>query len=160
MNAAKISPETVKSLTLIASAGLGAEINSAYLKGFSESQSRRELKPHVELLFNDPSMVTRQLLEDLLKFKRIDGVQESLLKIRNGFIQDDLQVNQWRDVLENESLKTLAIWGDNDQILPSNHTRELPTHVQVQILEGYGHMVQMEAAMEVNRLILQFWENR
>ena len=159
MNAAKISPETVKSLTLIASAGLGAEINSAYLKGFSESQSRRELKPHVELLFNDPSLVTRQLLEDLLKFKRIDGVQESLLKIRNDFIQDDLQVNQWRDVLENESLKTLAIWGDNDQILPSNHTSELPTHVQVQILEGYGHMVQMEAAMEVNRLILQFWEN-
>ena len=159
MNVAKISPETVKSLTLIASAGLGAEINSTYLKGFSESQSRRELKPHVELLFNDPSLVTRQLLEDLLKFKRIDGVQESLLKIRNDFIQDDLQVNQWRDVLENESLKTLAIWGDNDQILPSNHTSDLPTHVQVQILEGYGHMVQMEAAMEVNRLILQFWEN-
>ena len=159
MNAAKISPETVKSLTLIASAGLGAEINSSYLKGFSESQSRRELKPHVELLFNDPSLVTRQLLEDLLKFKRIDGVQESLLKIREGFIQDDLQVSQWRDVLENESLKTLAIWGDNDQILPSNHTNELPTHVQVHILEGYGHMVQMEAAMEVNRLILQFWEN-
>ena len=159
MNVAKISPETVKSLTLIASAGLGAEINSAYLKGFSESQSRRELKPHVEVLFNDPSLVTRQLLEDLLKFKRIDGVQESLLKIRNDFIQDGLQVNQWRDVLENESLKTLAIWGDNDQILPSNHTSELPTHVQVQILEGYGHMVQMEAAMEVNHLILQFWEN-
>ena len=159
MNVAKISPETVKSLTLIASAGLGAEINSSYLKGFSESQSRRELKPHVELLFNDPSLVTRQLLEDLLKFKRIDGVQESLLKIRNDFIQDGLQVNQWRDVLENESLKTLAIWGDNDQILPSNHTSDLPTHVQVQILEGYGHMVQMEAAMEVNRLILQFWEN-
>ena len=159
MNVAKISPEMVKSLTLIASAGLGAEINSAYLKGFSESQSRRELKPHVEVLFNDSSLVTRQLLEDLLKFKRIDGVQESLLKIRNGFIQDDLQVNQWRDVLENKSLKTLAIWGDNDQILPSNHTSELPTHVQVQILEGYGHMVQMEAAMEVNRLILQFWEN-
>ena len=159
MNAAKISPETVKSLPLIASAGLGAEINSAYLKGFIESQSRRELKPHVELLFTAPSLVTRQLLEDLLKFKRIDGVQESLLKIRNDFIQDDLQVNQWRDVLENESLKTLAIWGDNDQILPSNHTSELPTHVQVQILEGYGHMVQMEAAMEVNRLILQFWEN-
>ena len=159
MNAAKISPETVKSLTLIASAGLGAEINSAYLKGFSESQSRRELKPHVELLFNDSSLVTRQLLEDLLKFKRIDGVQESLLKIRKGFIQDDLQVNQWRDLLENESLKTLAIWGNNDRILPSDHAFGLPVHVQVQILEGYGHMVQMEAAMEVNRLILQFWEN-
>ncbi|MEC7630135.1 MAG: acetoin dehydrogenase dihydrolipoyllysine-residue acetyltransferase subunit, partial [SAR324 cluster bacterium] len=60
------------SLTLIASAGLGAEINSAYLKGFLESQSRRELKPHVELLFNDTSLVTRQLLDDILKFKRID----------------------------------------------------------------------------------------
>ena len=71
----------------------------------------------------------------------------------------DLTQSQWRDVLENESLKTLAIWGNNDQILPSNHTNELPTHVQVKILEGYGHMVQMEAAMEVNRLILQFWEN-
>ena len=94
-----------------------------------------------------------------MKFKRIDGVQESLLKIRKGFIKDDLQLNQWRDLLENESLKTLAIWGNNDQILPSTHTNGLPAHVQIKILEGYGHMVQMEAAMEVNRLILQFWEN-
>ena len=159
MQAATIAPESMKSLTLIASAGLGSEINSAYLKGFTESQSRRELKPHVQQLFNDPGLVTRQLLEDLLKFKRIDGVQGVLMKVMNAFVDKDTQISQWRDVLNNEVLKTLVIWGDKDKILPSDHALELPSQVQVEILADYGHMVQMEAASEVNRIILEFWNN-
>ena len=56
-------------------------------------------------------------------------------------------------------MKTLVIWGDKDEILPSDHALELPSQVQVEILADYGHMVQMEAASEVNRIILEFWNN-
>jgi pyruvate dehydrogenase E2 component (dihydrolipoamide acetyltransferase) len=99
------------------------------------------------------------LLEDLLKFKRIDGVQGVLMKVMNAFVDKDTQISQWRDVLNNEVLKTLVIWGDKDKILPSDHALELPSQVQVEILADYGHMVQMEAASEVNRIILEFWNN-
>ena len=47
------SPGRVRSLTLVASAGLGEEINGEYLDRFISAGSRRELKPALELLFAD-----------------------------------------------------------------------------------------------------------
>ena len=68
----------VASLTLISPAGFGPEINAGYLRGFAEAESRRELKPHLLELFADPGLVTRQLIDDLLKYKRLDGVDQAL----------------------------------------------------------------------------------
>ena len=48
------------------------------------------------------------------------------------------------------------IWGDLDQIIPASHAQGLPGDVRVHVLEGKGHMVQMEAASEVNRLLNDF----
>ena len=155
---AKSHPEMVRSLTLIGSAGLGEEINGDYLRGFTQSQSRRELKPFVQQLFKDSSLVTRQLVEDLLKFKRIDGVQVCLQTIMDCFIDGDKQVEILTNVLESQDIPALVIWGKEDRILPVDHAGSLPNQVQVQILEDGGHMVQMESASEVNQLINEFWE--
>ena len=155
---AKSHPEMVRSLTLIGSAGLGEEINGDYLRGFTQSQSRRELKPFVQQLFKDSSLVTRQLVEDLLKFKRIDGVQVCLQTIMDCFIDGDKQVEILTNVLESQDIPALVIWGKEDRILPVDHAGSLPNQVQVKILEDGGHMVQMENASEVNRIINKFWE--
>ena len=155
---AKSHPEMVRSLTLIGSAGLGEEINGDYLRGFTQSQSRRELKPFVQQLFKDSSLVTRQLVEDLLKFKRIDGVQVCLQTIMDCFIDGDKQVEILTNVLESQDIPALVIWGKEDRILPVDHAGSLPNQVQVKILEDGGHMVQMESASEVNQLINEFWE--
>ena len=155
---AKSHPKMVRSLTLICSAGLGEEINGDYLRGFTQTQSRRELKPFVQQLFKDSSLVTRQLVEDLLKFKRIDGVQVCLQTIMDCFIDGDKQVEILTNVLESQDIPALVIWGKEDRILPVDHAGSLPNQVQVKILEDGGHMVQMESASEVNQLINEFWE--
>ncbi|MOA69405.1 2-hydroxy-6-oxo-6-phenylhexa-2,4-dienoate hydrolase [compost metagenome] len=51
---------------------------------------------------------------------------------------------------------TLVIWGSDDAIIPAAHSDGLSA--QVEVLSGQGHMVQMEAAEQVNRLILGFIE--
>jgi pyruvate dehydrogenase E2 component (dihydrolipoamide acetyltransferase) len=71
-------PDRVGSLTLIASAGLGPDINMDYIRGFIGARRRKDLKPVVEQLFADPSLVNRDMLDDLLKFKRLDGVEALL----------------------------------------------------------------------------------
>ena len=68
----------VASLTLISPVGFGPEINAGYLRGFAEAESRRDLKPHLLALFADPGLVNRQLIDDLLKYKRLDGVDQYL----------------------------------------------------------------------------------
>ena len=52
------------------------------------------------------------------------------------------------------------IWGADDRIIPASHARDLPNQDRVHILENTGHMVQMERASDVNRLINDFWNDQ
>ena len=153
LNLALDHPEKVASLTLIGSAGLGSEIDGDYLAGFISAERRKDLKPHVEKLFSDPALVTRQLINDLLAFKRIDGVQAALEAINAAFAPGGSQALVLRDKIGDLAVPVLAIWGAGDQIVPASHAEGLPGNVRVEVMAGQGHMVQMEAASEVNRLI-------
>ena len=80
-------PTKVDSLTLIGTAGLGEEINAGYTDGFVAAESRRDLKPVIEQLFADPTLVTRQLLDDVLKYKRLDGVGALLAELARKLVR-------------------------------------------------------------------------
>jgi pyruvate dehydrogenase E2 component (dihydrolipoamide acetyltransferase) len=156
MAAAERAPERVASLTLIASAGLGEEIDRDYIDGFVAGNSRNTLKPHLGKLFADSALVTRQLVEDLVKYKRLEGVQAALEKIASSAFDGAAQRRVFRDRLAALAPRTLVIWGDRDQVIPAQHAQGLPAGVQAEVLAGRGHMVQMEAASDVNRLIDAF----
>jgi len=151
-------PERTASLTLIASAGLGPEIDSDYVEGFITASRRKDIKPHLEKLFADPSVLGRRLIEDILQFKRLDGVEQSLRRIAAQFCPGGRQAVVFRDRLRELQTPTLVIWGAKDRILPVSQAQALQGPVQTQILPDAGHMVQMEAAPKVNRLIQSFWD--
>ena len=150
-------PERVASVILIASAGLGEEINNDYIEGFIAANRRKEMKNVLGLLFADPDLVTRQLVQDVLQYKRKDGVDEALRTVADKVFPDGRQAGV-QDLSETE-VPILAIWGREDEIVPASHTGNLPPHARVEILEGKGHSVQMEAAGKVNRLIEDFLQN-
>ena len=118
---------------------------------------RRDLKPHLEKLFADPKLVTRQLIDDVLKYKRLDGVELALRTIASQFFPGGRQALVLRDRLSELSVPTLVLWGAEDSIVPVSHGEGLPANIETRILPGAGHMVQMEAAAEVNRAITSFW---
>lgn len=156
---ARDMPERVQSLALIGSAGLGAErsaarINRGYIDGFVAANSRRELKPHAQQLFADPKLVTRQLLEDLLKFKRLDGVDQALRSLADGLFDGDRQRSLPGEGFDPAGKPLLVIWGKEDKIIPASHAEQAPAGATVEIIDGAGHMVQMEAANRVNALLL------
>jgi pyruvate dehydrogenase E2 component (dihydrolipoamide acetyltransferase) len=147
-------PDRVASLVLIASAGLGEEINAEYIEGFIVANRRREMKNTLGLLFANPALVTRDLVNDVLRFKRMDGVDEALRATADKVFPEGKQA----DVPDLSGLDTpiLAIWGQVDQICPVSHSENLPDGARVEIFEDTGHMPQMEAAGQVNRLIGEF----
>jgi pyruvate dehydrogenase E2 component (dihydrolipoamide acetyltransferase) len=152
---AREAPDRVASVTLISGAGLGEEISGDYINGFVDAASRRELKPVVERLFADPGLVTRQLLDDLLKFKRLDGVSEALASLAVTLFAGNRQTEQPARNLP-AALPVLVIWGESDRVIPASHASNAPGHAKVVIVKGAGHMVQMEKASEVNALITAF----
>ena len=146
-------PDLVRSLTLICSAGLGSEVNGTYLKGYVESQSRRELKPVLQYLFADESLVTRQLVDDVLKYKRLDGVDEALRALHKtlfGSMPEDLAN---RTSASGKSV--LVICGAKDRVIPAANAH-IVSGASVEIFDTAGHMVQMEKASDVNRKLLEF----
>lgn len=151
MQMAQDHPQKVKSMTLICSAGLGPEF-STYVDDYVAAQNRKELKPVLERLFADKGLVSRQLVDDVLKYKRLDGVDTVLAglaeAIFGGAKQHELPVK----ALGAGHPPALVIWGREDQVIPAAHAGNLPG-AKVHVIDGAGHMVFMEKASEVNGLI-------
>lgn len=145
--------QRLASLTLIASAGLGPEIDGSYIDGFVQAASRRELKPVIEKLFADPSLVSRQLLDDLLRYKRIDGVTELLASLSAALFGAGRQGALPATQLPATGPPLLVIWGQEDRVIPAAHAKAAPAGATVVVLPGAGHMVMMERAGEVNTLL-------
>jgi pyruvate dehydrogenase E2 component (dihydrolipoamide acetyltransferase) len=149
-------PDQVASLTLIGSAGLGCEINGDYIDGLLSASSRRELKPVLELLFADPSVVTRQLVDNVLRYKRIDGVDDALRRIAGRAFAGGRQTVVLAPRLDELAVPVLVIWGRQDRIIPPEHASAAPPTARVEIIETAGHSPHMESAGDVNRLVDEF----
>lgn len=147
------SPRLVASLSLIAPAGLGPEIDGEFLTAFVAAESRRELKPVLERLFADPAVVTRQFTDEVLKTKRLDGVDAALATIAAACFPGGRQGIDLAGALAGLDLPILVIWGAADRIVPPAHAGAAPPSARVEIVDGAGHQPQMEAAGEVNRLL-------
>ncbi|MEE3373226.1 MAG: acetoin dehydrogenase dihydrolipoyllysine-residue acetyltransferase subunit [Planctomycetota bacterium] len=146
----------VRSCTLIAPAGLGVEINAGYLRGIVSSGRRKELKAHLQQLYADPQRVSRQMTDDVLRYKRLDGVAAALTLLLDGLVAGNDQAHVCRDRLAALEPPALVLWGEKDAIIPVSHARDLPDHFEIERYADCGHMVQMEMASAVNRRVADF----
>ena len=146
-------PEVVASVTLIAPAGMGDTINADYVDGFIEASRRKALTPVLGLLFADPGLVTRAMVDEVVRFKRLDGVAEALKALRDACFPDGRQRIAIRSDLEALACPVHILWGEKDAILPVDQANNAPPAARVHRLPGVGHMAHMEAARETTRLI-------
>ncbi|NJO36658.1 MAG: acetoin dehydrogenase dihydrolipoyllysine-residue acetyltransferase subunit, partial [Rhizobiales bacterium] len=150
---ARKAGDRVASLTLIAPAGLGPEINMDYIDGFISQSRAKKLRAVLEMLVADPQAITSEMVEAVIRFKRVDGVGPALEKLRDGLMPGGMQGSDLRASLSTLTAPVQVIWGKADQILPASHAEGLPGHVTVTIFDDAGHMPHMEKAAEVNDLI-------
>jgi len=146
-------PERVAGLTLLAPAGLGPKINVDFIEGFIRAGKRKEMRAVLELLVADPALISRDMVNDVLKYKRLDGVNQALHDMADGLFPGGRQQVLNFSGLAQISMPITAIWGENDRILPVDQADLLPEQVQIHRLVGVGHMPHMEASTEVNHLI-------
>ena len=146
-------PARVASTTVVSPIGLGPEINIGYIEGFIEAGKRNEMKPVLQQLFADPELVSRDMVMDVLKAKRIDGAIASLQTIAGATFAGGSQTLQLGGRLSELSSPAQVIWGAADQIIPASHADDVPEGIAVHRIDGAGHMAHMERASEVNKLI-------
>ncbi len=152
---AALEPQRVGSLTLIAPAGLGPEINGSFVDGFLRARSAASLAPWLAELVVDPATLGTALAETTLRQRRDLGLGESQTRVAAALLPDGAQVHSIRAALAGFAGPVKVIFGLEDRIIPARHARGLPGAVATHLLPNVGHMPHLEARELVARLARQ-----
>src|SRR5262249_21133017 len=143
-------PERVATVSLLAPAGLGPEINGGFIDAFVRASRRKGAVEALQYLVHDPSVISRAMAEEFLRYKRLDGVVPALEKVAHAWFPQGRQDVNLLAELRALTMPVQVIWGHKDRIIPVRHAEAA---AQAHILNDAGHLPHMEKAGEVNRLI-------
>jgi pyruvate dehydrogenase E2 component (dihydrolipoamide acetyltransferase) len=146
-------PRRVASLSLICPAALGSEINAEFIGGFIKADRRRAMRPVLEQLVAKPELISGDMIEETLKYKRLDGVTAALSTTAEANFAHGKQKLVLRNRLAELAMPVQVIWGEQDRIIPPRHADALGERITVHKLPGAGHLPHMEKSGDVNRLL-------
>lgn len=138
--------------TLLAPAGIGPEINMEFIGGFIRQTRARKLRGVLEMFVAEPGLITGEVIEEVVRFKRLDGVQTAFARVKDGLFPGGRQRPFAAEEPGALQVPDQAIWGEEYRILPVSHAETVP----VLRLAGTGHLPHMERAGAVNDAIQAF----
>lgn len=144
----------VASLSLLAPAGLGPEINSTFVQGFLRARSEASLSPMLRMLVEDEAALGGALVKTTLRQRQERGLESSQGAIADLAFPDGVQAIDVRAALSAYPGPVKLIAGRLDRIIPPQHARAVSGNVGVHLLERVGHMPHLEARDLVARLVL------
>lgn len=159
-------PTRVSKLVLAAPAGLPNPLPFSaqlfclplvgeWLAGLPTNRVRRWL--YQRYLFHDGIAVTEAHFDEATRFQKIRGTTEASLSILRRRFFDSL--SGLMPQLAQRRIPTLIVWGREDRSIPVDRgvkLRALLPHARLEIVEGAGHAVNVEAAEPFNRLLTAF----
>ncbi|MEY4755274.1 MAG: hypothetical protein RJA34_172 [Pseudomonadota bacterium] len=147
--------DRMKSLTLLAPAGLGADINGGFIDGLCRANSEASLKPWLAELFHDESLLTSSFVATAFKQLESPQKREGLRSMAQALMPDGTQATSKRGELDGLSVPTKVIWGADDRIIPMKHAQGLPGRVALHVLKNVGHLSYIEAGDVVATLLIE-----
>lgn len=170
LECARLSPERVRAMVLVAPAGVGRKtlINMRLptvpvLGELMTRPSRAGLRMLWLSAFSDPAFVTDELVEEKYALASLAGAQAAFLRTLRGFVElggfrrgplDEIQA-----AMSGMTQPTLVVWGRDDRLLPVAQTQILKAKLpscRVVVFDNCGHLPQIERADAFNSSTLEF----
>ena len=145
----------VKSVTLLAPAGLGPHINGDFIEGLCRSDDEASLKPWMAELVSDPKLLSGSFMATAVQQLASASKRAALRTLAHRFMPQGTQAHSVRHVLELLKVPTKVIWGTEDRIIPSHHAVNLPAQVALHVIRGVGHLPYVERPELVAQLVAQ-----
>jgi pimeloyl-ACP methyl ester carboxylesterase len=146
-------PKSLSSLTLIAPAGLGPDIDGASLAGICRATRAESLGPWLRRLVANEDIITDSYVRLAMSGRSEPNLRAAQSAMADTLFPDGVQAFDLRAALARIETPAAIIWGKQDAIIPWRHALRAPGSVALHLFDGVGHMPQIEAADEVGKII-------
>lgn len=145
-------PSRIASLSLIAPAGLGLEIDAAFIRGMAQAKAPGE----VSHLLRRLSAEANELSEAALAALTADLARGRLVRLADTIVGPSGQRLDALPMIQRlvQMLPIRVLVGLEDRIIPWDHVRSLPPQVAVHLLARSGHMPQWDQARDVLDILM------
>lgn len=138
------------SLTLISPLLPGVQLNSGFLHDFVCARRSRDMREVLCRLVANEASISAAMVDDVLKYKRLDGVMAALERLA------EVAQQTAAEPAESQQLCGLVILGGQDRIIPLPGAETLAGWSNVEVIPTAGHMLHLEEATFVTELILAY----
>ena len=145
----------VRSLTLIAPAGLGPRIDGHFIEGFLEASTEAALTPWMKRLVHVPASLPQAFVRATLTAREDKALVSAQRAAARAVFEGSTQLFSIIDALRHYDGPCRAIIGRRDAIIPSDQADQVPGNVALNRLDHVGHLPQVEAAKLVGRLVTE-----
>ena len=150
---ADIRPRRVASLSLIAPAGLGPEIDAAALTGITRATRAESLAPWLRRLTATPDGISDDYARAAMKQRTDPALRAVQAAMAEALFPDGVQSFDLRPALSRLETPTCVIWGRQDHILPHRQALVADGEFAIHLLTGAGHVPQIECPDRVARIV-------
>jgi pimeloyl-ACP methyl ester carboxylesterase len=152
---ADIRAHRVASLTAIAPAGLGAQIDGATIAGLVRATRSESLGPWLKRLVADPTLITEDFARAAMTSRQDPALRAAQTAMAEALFPDSTQAFDLRPALSRLTCPAQLIWGRQDSVLPMTQALVAEGEVGIHLLTGAGHMPHIEVPDRVARLVLR-----
>lgn len=141
---ADIRPRQIKTLSLIAPAGLGPEIDGAALNGIARATTAESLAPWLKRLTARPDGISHDFAKAAMLARIDPHLRAAQQELAEALFPDGVQAFDLTAALGRVTAPTVMIWGRDDHILPWKQALAAPGEVALHLIRGVGHVPHME----------------
>ena len=150
---ADIRGRKVASLSLIAPAGLGPEIDVGALAGIVRASRVESLAPWLRRLTATPDGISDDYARAAMAARKDPELRATQTDMLAALFPDGVQAFDLRAAVSRLDCPTQIMWGRQDHILPYRHALAESGDFAIHLLKGAGHVPQIECPDRVARIV-------
>ena len=143
----------IRSLTLIAPAGLGPWVNGDFITGFVAAKTEAALRVWMQNLVHAPDRLGDAMVRAAFAARATAANPGALDALARTLFEGNTQLFSVQAALARLTCTCRMIFGTQDAIFKPSDADALPGMIGVHRLAGVGHLPQVEATALVGRLI-------